>query len=430
MQSLLKGGFLILITAVVLSMAAPGFSDTEVFISSTKNATKISMIIPDFIKEGGFDDPQNRDKAMADILADDLNFSGLFDAKRVKEVKGDPSSWASLDVQDIAQGSYTTDGREIQVSAKVVDAKSGAIVFDRKYPDALRVMREKVHQMADEIIFQLTGEKGISQTNIAFVSDMTGSNELYVSDYDGHNVFRMTRDEGTCLLPGWSPSGSYITYTSYKRMNPDLWWVSSSGKSRGILSFFPGINAAASWSPDGERIALSLSKDGNSEIYTMHRDATGLKRLTYNPGIDTSPTWAPNGREIAFNSDRAGSPQIYVMDSDGGNVRRISYQGKYNASPAWSPNGDRIAYVSREGNLFNIFMMDPNGENVVRLTWNKGNNENPSWSPDGRHIVFSSTRSGTKSLYTMDPNGENVRRLNIPGNAQTPAWSPRLSEIK
>lgn len=194
-------------------------TDTEVQLSTTKAASKISILIPDFIREGGFKDNEKRDVAMADILADDLNFSGYFDAKRVKEIKGDPSAWSSLDVSNIVQGGYTTDGREIHVTAKAFDVNSGAVVLDKKFPNALRVMRQTVHRMADDIIFQVAGERGVCQTKAAFVSDMTGKTELYISDYDGHNVFRMTRDEGVCLLPAWSPSGNYITYTSYRRLN-------------------------------------------------------------------------------------------------------------------------------------------------------------------------------------------------------------------
>jgi len=422
------------VISAAFMFAGPGYcedtagGEAQINITSQKAATKVVVLIPDFIRETEFIDKEARDIAMPEILAADLKFSGQFEPRRVHEVKGDPKAWASLDVDYVAQGFYTTDGREIQVTCRVVDAKTGTEVMAKKYPDALRVMRQKVHQMADDVIFQLTGDKGICETRIAFVSDMTSKYELYLCDYDGHNVYRMTRDESMCLLPGWSPSGNYITYTSYRRMNPDLWWVSATGKSRGILSFYNGLNTAASWSPDGQRIAVSLSKDGNSEIYSMRRDGTDLKRLTFSAGIDTSPTWSPSGREIAFNSDRAGSPQIYVMDSEGGYVRRLTYEGKYNASPAWSPSGDKIAYVSRENGLFNIYLMDASGGGTIRLTYKAGHNENPSWSPDAKHIVFSSTRSGEKALYTMDTNGANAVRLNIPGAAQTPAWSPRPTE--
>jgi len=397
-------------------------------VTVQKAAGKVSVVVPDFVKEVEFIDREGRDVKMADLLADDLNFSGYFGVKRVDTVGPDPTAWGSLDVDYIAQGGYSTDGKEISLSCRLIDARGGSEVLSRKYPEALSAMRGKTHRMADDVIFQLTGEKGVSQTRLAFVSDATGSNELYVSDYDGKGIRRITSDNNLCLLPSWSPSGNYITYTSYRRANPDLWWAGYDGEKRGLLSYYRGLNAAASWSPDGQRIAYSLSKDGNSEIYVMRRDGSELKRLTFNQAIDTSPTWSPNGREMAFNSDRSGTPQIYIMDSEGGNARRLTYSGSYNASPAWSPAGDKIAYVSREDGLFNIYLMDVAGANTVRLTYMAGHNENPSWSPDGRHMVFSSTREGAKGLYTMDIKGGNVRRLGIPGNAQTPAWSPFIGD--
>jgi len=418
----------VLALTAAMTPASASADDAEVYITTKKAYEKISVVVPDFVKENSFTDRENRDVKMADILADDLTFSGYFDVKRIKQITDDVMGWSSLGVNYVVQGGYSTDGRELALSVRVMDTTSGRVIFKGSYPNALRVMRQKVHKMSDEVIYRLSGEKGVSTTKIAFISDMTGNNELYISDYDGHNVFRLTRDESTCLLPAWSPAGGYITYTSYKRTNPDLWWVSVDARSRGMLSFYEGLNTAASWSSDGSRLAISLSKDGNSEIYTMKRDGTGLKRLTFNRSIDTSPSWSPNCREIVFNSDRGGTPQIYIMDADGGNVRRISYMGSYCASPAWSPAGDRIAYVSRENNLFNIYLMNVNGSGVVRLTYNQGHNENPSWSPDARHIVFSSTRSGSKALYTMDPDGSNVRKLEIPGNVQTPAWSPFMKD--
>ncbi len=186
-----------------LFLPGAGIADTkpEIYLSTTKGAGKISVIIPDFEREGGFADRQGRDRAMADELADDLNFSGFFDAKRVKEVKGDPSAWASLDVNDIVTGAYSTDGRDVTISAKLVDAKAGSVIMNKSYPRSLLVMRENIHRLADEIIFQLTGEKGVCQTKIAFISDMTRHDELYIADYDGHDVFRLTRDSGDMPSP-------------------------------------------------------------------------------------------------------------------------------------------------------------------------------------------------------------------------------------
>jgi len=419
---------LILFTAAFAfsSPCASADDKATVIIESTVGFGKQKVVVADFRKAFNFVDNEGRDKKMADILTDDLNFSGYFDVQRVGSIKGDPRGWASLGVEYVIQGSYTTDGKGMDISVEVTDTSNGNVAFAKTYTNALKLMRRKVHELSDDVILNLTGNKGVSTTKIAYVSDMTGDSELYLCDYDGHNIFRMTKDKSLCLLPAWTPGGTYIAFTSYRRVNADLWWVSTDGKKRGIISFYDGLNTAACWSPDGERLALSLTKDGNAEIYTMKRDATGLKRLTFSGAIDTSPTWSPTGKEIAFCSDRSGNPNIYVMDSNGGNVRRLTYQGKYNTDPDWSPKGDKIAFCGREGNYLNIYVMDVTGQNIVRLTYSQGNNEDPSWSPDGKHIVFSSTRSGVKALYTMDSDGKNVRRLNLPGNCQTPAWSPRM----
>ena len=130
---------LFIMVSLIAGMAPEGYCSeaSEVYISSTKTATKISVVVPDFVREGGFQDKEGRDTKMADILADDLNFSGYFDAKRVKEVKGDPSAWASLQVADVVQGSYSTDGRDIEIQGKVIDAarSTGAEAIHLEEPE-------------------------------------------------------------------------------------------------------------------------------------------------------------------------------------------------------------------------------------------------------------------------------------------------------
>ena len=52
----------------------------------------------------------------------------------------------------------------------------------------LKYLRFIVHKIDNEIIKVLTGVPGIFTTKIAFVSNITGNKEIYVSDYDGHNI--------------------------------------------------------------------------------------------------------------------------------------------------------------------------------------------------------------------------------------------------
>ncbi len=59
--------------AVVMFAGRVGVCDeAQVYITGKKAPAKVSIIVPDFIREGGFKDPEKRDVKMADILADEL----------------------------------------------------------------------------------------------------------------------------------------------------------------------------------------------------------------------------------------------------------------------------------------------------------------------------------------------------------------------
>jgi len=52
-----------------------------------------------------------------------------------------------------------------------------------------------------------------------------------------------------------------------------------------------GDNLGPSWSPEGDWITFTSFRDGNNEIYIMHPDGTGVTRLTNNPTSDWQPRW-------------------------------------------------------------------------------------------------------------------------------------------
>ncbi|KPJ60512.1 MAG: hypothetical protein AMJ46_05735 [Latescibacteria bacterium DG_63] len=367
------------------------------------------------------------------IVTSDLERSGFFEVVTVpvadvssllQELKGKVGSTEEV----LVEGKASLEGGKIVFEGRLHEVASLKTIMNKRYRFSDRALRRAAHRFSDEIVLQLTGERGIASTSIAFISAQSGAKEVCVMDYDGQRKKQITMEKSLCLSPDWSPDGLKIAYTSYSRGNPDLHVVGRYGGKPGTLSAYRGLNSSPAWSPSGRKIALTLTRDGNAEIYLMNPDGSELRRLTRHPAIDSSPSWAPNGRQLAFTSDRGGSPQIYVMESDGSNVRRLTFKGSYNDSPAWSPDGGRIAYASRIGNSFQIFVMDIAGMTPVQLTDSRGNNENPEWSPDGRQIVFSSSRGGERDIYVMNADGTNVRRLTHAGDNFNPSWSPRPGE--
>jgi len=376
------------------------------------------------------------DRKIMDILTNDLTISGFFEIipqsefPRESNATADPpdyNGWLASRAEALVIGGYISRGDRLAIEFKLFDLVDKAFLVGKRYEGSTETLTDMIHRVANEITYWITGERGVFDTKIAFVSTISGNKEIYAVDFDGHNLRQITKNQSINLSPAWSPDGRLIAFTSYIKRNPDLYLFDLSRSVQIRLSTKPGLNAAPAWSPDGSRMALMMRQQGNAEIFIMNRDGTRPRRLTKSWSSEASPTWSPHGRKIAFVSDRAGSPQIYTMDINGRNIKRLTFSGSYNASPAWSPKGGKIAYCGRFNGRFDIFTVNPDGTGIRRLTENAGNNEGPTWSPDGRYIAFSSTRKGQSRIYVMNANGANQRRLtSSKGKESSPTWSPRM----
>ncbi len=379
---------------------------------------------------------QEMKRDVEETLTQDLVISDLFylmerdtlPQKKVyiTETTVDYEAWEGVGAEFLLSVGVSTEGDRALVEFRLFDVIQRIYIAGKRYrvpPEGLRLV---IHRMGDEIIRQLTGEEGIFQTKIVFVSDRTGNKEICLMDFDGRNVEMVTSNGSINISPTWSPDGKSILYTCFRRRNPDLYQVFLDTGRTVPLSTVTGINAASAWSPDGKRIALMMRGERNTEIYILNAEGKDPVRLTRSWANEASPAWSPDGKQIAFVSDRSGGPQIYITDLETKEVRRLTYGGSYNCSPAWSPKGDKIAFAGREGGRFHIYTIRPDGTDLKRLT-GEGNNEHPSWAPNGRHIAFASMREGNYEIYITTDGGGGPWRVTTSGANETePAWSPWL----
>jgi TolB protein len=410
-----------LITLAVLARPAGTQTPTDVRIDIKSGEGRRIRIHCEALQSASDRNARSWSTQADEVLARDLDWSAVFTVSR-----GWIAGQQPVEVQAVVGGKLTVTSTEVRLVGEVRDFPARRPILVREYRAPLKDWRTVVHQFADDIVLQFTGEAGVSQTRIAFIGQSGRNKDLYVMDYDGARLAALTNDQSIALSPAWSPEGSLLLFTSYRGgAGPRLFVVSSAGGRPHLVSGRPGINTSGSYSPDGQQILCTLSHDGNAEIYLLDARGGTPQRLTSSRGIDTSPTWSPTGREIAFTSDRTGTPHVHVMDREGGNLRRLNYDVSYTDSPAWSPKGDRIAFVARAGGGFDIYTCRPDGSDT-RLVVSGGSNENPRWSPDGRHIVFASNREGARGLFVSDLDGTPPRRLPTGGiSALSPAWSSR-----
>lgn len=138
---------------------------------------------------------------------------------------------------------------------------------------------------------------------IAFVSDATGEEELYLTPHDGRgDTVQLTK-------------GSKTRYY-------DL-----------------------AWAPDGVHLACS---DAEGVIAVIDTESRSVQRIANDPGWPMRDyAWSPDSRWLAYSlAEPNGFRSLHVWDAETGESRRITKPTFHEEQPSFSPDGQHLFYLS------------------------------------------------------------------------------------
>ncbi len=174
---------------------------------------------------------------------------------------------------------------------------------------------------------------------IAFAARGAGQtdSDIYVSSVHGSASRNITNHPGTDISPSWSPTGLQISFISDRSGSPQLWSIDVDGSNLQRLVSEGGHCGSPDWSPDGRLITYSWQAptQWKHDIYVIQVASRKIFQLTFGSASSENPHWSPDGRHIAFQSTRSGSKQLFIMNTDGKHLKQITAYG-INESPAWS----------------------------------------------------------------------------------------------
>ena len=206
----------------------------------------------------------------------------------------------------------------------------------------------------------------LSPDGRTIVFDLLG--DLYTIPATGGAATRITSGSGFDGQPRFSPDGKAIVFVSDRSGSENLYLVDPDGKNLRPLTKGPNqAFISPDWTPDGQYIVVSKSND----LWLYHRDGgSGLKLTGQTPapagraggGGGTAPTnfmgasVTPDGRYIyagartgaAGYNQMLGTTQIVMYDRETGRLVTRSLELGTGFRPAVSPDGKWLAYASRE----------------------------------------------------------------------------------
>jgi tricorn protease len=152
-------------------------------------------------------------------------------------------------------------------------------------------------------------------TRIAFMSDLSGEDELYVVPQDGSGKPEPLTKGGHAFryAPAWSADGARIAFGD---KDGKVYVVDVAARTmREIVDAARGQIQDYVWSPRGHHLAFSMNgPNGQRSTYLWSEKDGQLRRVT-DPLFDAgSPAWDPEGKYLFFLSDREFAPQLSSVE--------------------------------------------------------------------------------------------------------------------
>ncbi len=199
----------------------------------------------------------------------------------------------------------------------------------------------------------------VSPDGGTLVFDLLG--DLYTLPVDGGTASPLMTGPAFESQPRFSPDGSEIAFVSDRSGGQNLWVLSADGSdTTQITRGNDNLYTSPEWSPDGEYLVASRTFSplgGAAKPWIFHRDGgSGIALIDEPEQLKAiGPAFEPSGRYIYLAQGTrdwtydAAFPKYQLIRYDRETGRRATVTGRYGSGfrPAVSPDGGTLVYGSR-----------------------------------------------------------------------------------
>jgi dipeptidyl aminopeptidase/acylaminoacyl peptidase len=170
----------------------------------------------------------------------------------------------------------------------------------------------------------------------------------------------------------WSPDGEQIAFLSQHSGWNEVWLIRPDGEgARQLTRLGADVNDLA-WSPDGTRLAATINRGGALHLALIDARTGEAATLRDDEGVYRRPLWSPGGDWLlVYYEDPLLPPDLYWIDLDG-KRSQLTFSNPPALAANHFPRPERVSYKSFDGLEIPAFLYQPQKPNGAAVVYPHG----------------------------------------------------------
>ena len=95
-----------------------------------------------------------------------------------------------------------------------------------------------------------------------------------------------------------SQGAQEIAFVSDRSGNDEIYLVSATGGRPRNLTRHPAQDSGPAWSPDGSQMVFASTRNGSWDLFVLSLAGGSVRQLTSDRGAEVDPNWAPATQRV------------------------------------------------------------------------------------------------------------------------------------
>jgi tricorn protease len=274
----------------------------------------------------------------------DRDGAGLTNLWRVSENGAKAEKVSSFKTGDVRFPSISSDGRTIVFEHDFMIWKLD-VPSKKVTPIKLDIAAETADNMTEMQSFSgQADDYDLAPSSRRIVFSIHG--EIFTAPVEEGDIRQVTEGPARDRNVGYSPDGKSLAYISDQSGREELYVIAVDGAGAAQkLTDIDALKAGYNWSPDSKEIAFTSSDGKLRKISVATKEVAILDSSSF--GNISTPVWSPDGKWLAYSKpDASRTTDVYLLDASGQDKQphKVTFDSNSDANPRFSPDGRKLLF--------------------------------------------------------------------------------------